>query len=113
LTDEDAQRLSWLDAFGAMIANTDRHQYNVLFFTEGGRLRLAPAFDQVAMLYVPTGDGQLPQRDFALPHATAHTLEVWEDAPKAAREFWGKGGEDVRLSDDARLFCTTNVRLFG
>lgn len=57
--------------------------------------------------------GQLPQRDFALPHATAYTLEVWEDARKAAREFWGKGGEDVRLSDDARLFYTTNVRLFG
>lgn len=113
LTDEDAHRLSWLDAFGALIANTDRHQYNVLFFTESGRLRLAPAFDQVAMLYAPTGDGQLPQRDFALPHATAYTLDVWEDARNAAREFWGKGSEDRRLSDDARLFCTTNVRLFG
>jgi HipA-like protein len=27
LSDEDAQRLCWLDAFGALIANTDRHQF--------------------------------------------------------------------------------------
>ena len=31
LSDEDARRLRWLDAFGALIANTDRHQYNILF----------------------------------------------------------------------------------
>jgi hypothetical protein len=45
---------TWLDAFGALIANTDRHQHNILFFTEGSHLRLAPAFDQVSTLYVPT-----------------------------------------------------------
>ena len=46
LSDEDVRRLCWLDAFGALIANTDRHLYNVLFFAEGSRLHLAPAFDQ-------------------------------------------------------------------
>src|SRR5438132_8322576 len=30
LSDEDARRLCWLDAFGALIANTDRHQSNIL-----------------------------------------------------------------------------------
>ncbi|MPZ18792.1 MAG: transcriptional regulator, partial [Luteitalea sp.] len=35
LADEGARRLRWLDAFGALIGNTDRHQYNILFFTEG------------------------------------------------------------------------------
>ena len=112
LSDEDARRLSWLDAFGALIANTDRHQYNILFFTEGARLRLAPAFDQVSMLYAPTGDGQVPPREFMLPHPTANTLDVWEDASDAAREFWGRGSEDTRLSEDARLFCACNVKLF-
>lgn len=42
LSDEDARRLRWLDAFGALIANTDRHPYNVVFLTEGATLRLAP-----------------------------------------------------------------------
>jgi len=110
---EDARRLCWLDAFGAFIANTDRHQYNILFFAEGSRLRLAPAFDQVSMLYAPTGDGQVPPREFMLPHATANTLDVWEYARDAARQFWTQGSEDMRLSDDARLFCASNMKLFA
>jgi hypothetical protein len=113
LSDEDVRRLCWLDAFGALIANTDRHQYNILFFAEGSRLRLAPAFDQVSMLYAPTGDGQVPPREFMLPHAAANTLDVWESARDAAREFWIQGSEDMRLSDDARLFCAINTKLFG
>ena len=113
LSDEDARRLCWLDAFGVLIANTDRHQHNILFFVEGARLRLAPAFDQVSMLYAPTGDGQVPPREFVLPHATANTFDVWEDACDAAREFWTQGSGDMRLSDDARLFCASNVKLLG
>jgi HipA-like protein len=113
LSDEDARRIRWLDAFGALIANTDRHQYNILFFLEGSELRLAPAFDQVSMLYAPTGDGQVPPRDFALPHATASTLDVWDDARGAAREFWEQGSHDTRLSDDARLICENNLKLFA
>jgi hypothetical protein len=113
LSVEDARRLCWLDAFGALIANTDRHQYNILFFTEGSRLRLAPAFDQVSMLYAPTGDGQVPAREFILPHATANTLDVWEYARDAARQFWTQGSEDMRLSEDARLFCASNMKLFA
>ena len=113
LSVEDARRLCWLDAFGALIANTDRHLYNILFFPEGPRLRLAPAFDQVSMLYAPTGDGQVPPREFMLPHATADTLDVWEHARDAARRFWTEGSEDMRLSGDARLFCANNLKLFA
>jgi len=112
LSEEDARRLCWLDVFGALTANTDRHQYNILFFTEGDRLHLAPAFDQVSMLYAPTGDGQVPAREFTLPHATADTLEVWEEARGAAREFWERASEDRRLSEDARLICAGNRKLF-
>ena len=102
LSREDAGRLQWLDAFGALIANTDRHPYNVVFFADGATLRLAPAFDQVSMLYAPTADGQVPPRTFAPPHATADTLEVWDDARAAAREFWQRASDDARVSDDVR-----------
>lgn len=110
LADEDARRLRWLDAFGALIANTDRHQHNIVFFAEGPRLRLAPAFDQVPMLYAPSADGQVPSRIFALPHATADTLDVWDDARLAAREFWQRAGDDGRLSDEVRTLCAANAR---
>lgn len=108
LADEDARRLRWLDAFGALIANSDRHQYNVIFFAEGSSLRLAPAFDQVSMSYAPLADGQIPSRPFPLPRATADTLDVWDDARVAAREFWQRASDDERLSDEMRYACAAN-----
>ncbi len=113
LTDEDARRLRWLDAFGALIGNTDRHQYNILFFTEGSSLRLAPAFDQVSMLYAPAADGQVPPRVFAVPNVTSDTLDVWDDARSAARRFWEQGSDDVRLADDVRFSCAGNAQLLA
>jgi hypothetical protein len=110
LTDEDARRLRWLDAFGALIGNTDRHQYNVLFFTAGPGLRLAPAFDQVSMLYAPAADGQVPRRVFVVPHVTSDTLDVWDDARHAARAFWGRASDDARVSDDMRRSCASNAQ---
>ena len=111
LTDDDARRLRWLDAFGALIGNTDRHQNNVLFFTGEGLPRLAPAFDHASMLYAPTADGQVPPRMFTVPTVTSDTLDVWEDARDAARQFWTRGSEDARLSDDVRAICSSNARL--
>ena len=113
LTDEDARRLRWLDAFGALIGNTDRHQYNILFFTEEGIPRLAPAFDEVSMLYAPTADGQVPPRVFTEPNVTADTLDVWADARVAARQFWVRGSEDARLSDDVRAICEINAQVLA
>jgi hypothetical protein len=109
LSDADARRLRWLDAFGALIANTDRHPHNVVFFTEGATLRLAPAFDQVSMFYAPTADGQVPPRVFALPYATSDTLDVWDDARSAAREFWQRASDDARVSDDVRRISAANA----
>lgn len=113
LSEEETRRLQWLDAFGALIANTDRHPYNIVFFPGGATLHLAPAFDQVSMLYAPTTDGQMPLQNFELPHATADTLEVWDDARVAAREFWQRAREDARLSDDVRRFSTQNAKMLA
>ncbi|MEO7513295.1 MAG: HipA domain-containing protein, partial [Gemmatimonadaceae bacterium] len=113
MTEDDARRLRWLDAFGALIGNTDRHQYNVLFFTDEAIPRLAPAFDQVSMLYAPTADGQVPPRVFAVPNVTADTLDVWDEARDAARQFWARGSEDARVSDDVQAMCGINAQLLA
>lgn len=110
VSDDDARRLRWLDAFGALIANTDRHQYNIVFFTADGKLRLAPAFDQVSMLYAPSADGQVAPRSFARPLATAVTLDVWDDARAAARELWQRASDDSRVSDDVRAVAAANAK---
>ncbi len=109
ISEEDARRLRWLDAFGALIGNTDRHHHNVVFFTEG-KLQLAPAFDQLPMFYAPTPDGQVPSRVFTPPKVTPDTLEVWDDARAAALDFWERASTDSRLSSDARAFCAQNAR---
>jgi hypothetical protein len=113
LSGEDARRLQWLDAFGAFIANTDRHLYNVVFFADGDTLRLAPAFDQVSMLYAPTADGQVPPRTFHLPLATSDTLDVWDEARSAAREFWQRASADARVSDEVRAFAVANATILN
>ena len=113
LSDEDARRLRWLDAFGALIGNTDRHQYNVVFFTDGSSLRLAPAFDQVSMFYAPTADGQVPARAFVLPHATAgHAGRVGRCA-RAAREFWQRASDDGRAFERRSVFSAANAQALG
>jgi hypothetical protein len=113
LSGEDARRLRWLDAFGALIGNTDRHQYNVVFFIDGSRLRLAPAFDQVSMRYAPLADGQVPAGAMPLPHASADTLDRWDEARAAAREFWARASDDGRVSDEVRRLSAANVRELG
>jgi hypothetical protein len=110
LSADDARRIRWLDAFGALIANTDRHQYNIVFFMTGANLRLAPAFDQFPALYAPSADGQVLPRTFTAPPATADTLDVWDEARSAAREYWRQAGDDRRLSDAMRTLCAANAR---
>jgi hypothetical protein len=111
LSDADARHLRWLDAFGAFVGNTDRHPFNILLFPDGSRFRLAPAFDQVSMLYAPSADGQVPGKTFSLPTASSDTLDVWDDARAAAREFWVRASDDVRLSDDIRRVCSVNAHV--
>ncbi|MSO48353.1 MAG: transcriptional regulator [Acidobacteria bacterium] len=110
VTVEDADRLRWLDAFGALIANTDRHQFNVVFFPDLPHARLAPAFDQVSMRYAPTADGQVRDRQFPEPAAIAEWLDVWDDARATAREFWSRASDDGRLTDGLRQAAADHAR---
>lgn len=109
LSAEDTHRLQWLEAFGAFIGNTDRHPFNILFFPDGTNLHLAPAFDQVSMLYAPLADGQVPIRTIVLPKASSSTLHVWDDARDAAREFWEHASADDRVSRGMRDVCAANA----
>jgi len=71
--------------------------------------RLAPAFDMAPALFAPGPDGQVIQREFPVPRATAETLDVWSKALDAARQFWNLARGDARLSDDMRAICAANA----
>ncbi len=107
---DDARRLRWLDAFGVCIGNTDRHPFNVAFVRdEQGEWALAPAFDPVSMFYAPAADGRVRTPDLPLPVATAAMLDVWDDVRAAAREFWHRASDDMRVSDDLRAAAGRNA----
>lgn len=120
LPHEDARTLQLLDAYAQLIANTDRHHYNVALFPELGgesartaasprRYALAPAFDQVPMLYAPTGGGQLPERAFSRAAPAGDTWNVWEDAVTLAAEFWTRAAGDARVGESMRAVARSNA----
>ena len=118
---KDAVRLQLFEAFGRLIANTDRHNYNVVLFPkltgegeattiESRSCSLAPAFDQLPMMYAPTSDGQVRERDFKMPAPTADTWDVWDDAKDLAISFWERAAQDERVTRPMRTIAETNHR---
>lgn len=98
LDDQGLHRIALLDAFGALIANTDRHHDNVSLIPTARGYDVAPAYDQLPMAYAPPASGNLRSTAIRPPHAAVNTLEVWDEARSLAREFWHRATE-LRLSD--------------
>ncbi len=93
LSDESLHRIALLDAYGALIANTDRHQYNVLLFPTEGGYSVAPAFDQLPMAYAPPASGNMRNSAIAAPRPAVNTLAIWGEAQELAAEFWRQASE--------------------
>jgi hypothetical protein len=112
LSAADVSTLCLLDAFGALIANTDRHHGNISLLLHEHRWRLAPAYDMLPMLYAPVA-GELVPRDFAAnpPRPSVHTLAVWPQARELAERFWQTVAADPRISADFRATALSNAQL--
>jgi hypothetical protein len=105
LSAQDLERVSLVDAFGNLIANTDRHFGNITLFDEHeGPFELAPIYDMLPMLFAPQ-DGQLLERPFEPAGATAATLSVWPRARDLAENYWLRLCEESRLSEEFRRRC--------
>ncbi len=109
MTQGDALQLRLLDAFGALIGNTDRHYGNISLLLDQGRWRLSPTYDMLPMLYAPV-NGELVERNFAARalHPNADTLGVWPQAVELASQFWALAAQDPRISKDFRNIAQTN-----
>jgi hypothetical protein len=102
LSAEDVERVRFLDAFGSLIANTDRHFGNVTLFDRYlGPFELAPVYDMLPMLFAPQ-DGQLVPRQFEMIPARAAWLSVWARARTLAEVYWERIAQDPRISDAFR-----------
>ncbi len=112
LNDEGLRRIAFLDAYGAQIANADRHHYNVSLFPLQNGYKVAPAYDQLPMAYSPPASGNLRNDAIRPPHPAENTFDVWDDARRLALEFWRRAGE-LRLSDSMQAIVKEHVRRSG
>ena len=114
LTAVDARTLRLLEAYGQLIANTDRHYGNISLVLQGDDWALSPTYDMLPMLYAPVA-GELVPRDFAsrTQQPTAATLGEWPEAQDLARTFWRTVASDERVSDGFRSIAAANAGQVG
>jgi hypothetical protein len=114
LTADDARHLRLLEAYGILIANTDRHYGNISLLLQDDDWTLSPTYDMLPMLYAPVG-GELVARDFAARalQPTAATLPQWEQARALAKVFWRAAAADVRVSSGFRAIAAENLSYIG
>ncbi len=114
LTQADARTLRLLEAYGQLIANTDRHYGNISLVLKGDDWALSPTYDMLPMLYAPVG-GELVPRDFASRplQPTAATLGEWDEARRLALAFWQAAAADERVSASFRSIAAENARHVG
>ena len=110
LTPQDTADLCLLEAYGILIANTDRHYGNISLLLDEDDWRLSPTYDMLPMLYAPVG-GELVPRDFASRplQPTAATLGEWDEAKGLALAFWQAAAADVRISPGFRAIAAENL----
>ena len=111
LTGADARLLCLLEAFGILIANTDRHYGNISLLLQDDDWVLSPTYDMLPMLYAPVGVELVPRDFTARPlQATAATLPAWEEARTLATTFWQAAARDSRVSGGFRAIAAENAR---
>ncbi|MCX7505657.1 type II toxin-antitoxin system HipA family toxin YjjJ [Delftia tsuruhatensis] len=112
ITETDARSLRLLEAYGQLIANTDRHYGNISFVLPQpqGDWALSPTYDMLPMLYMPI-NGEIVERDFSAqpPRPTAATLAEWPRVQALARRFWRAVAQDARISGEFRSIAESNL----
>jgi len=93
----DVDRIARIWWFGRLIGNTDMHAGNLSFEPMAGRLRLAPAYDMLPMMYAPLAGGEVPGRRFEAKVPLPAQREVWLQACRAALGFWDDVQRDGRI----------------
>jgi hypothetical protein len=109
LSAADAEKLSRLDLFGSLIANTDRHFGNISLIPtneERTRFVLAPVYDMLPMYYRPQEGEELSGEVYHAP-ATTDCKDVHE----CAARFWLEAGKDQRISEPFRKMSINNHRI--
>lgn len=106
LSQQDADHIAWLQAFGTCIGNTDMHFGNLSLFHDGGRsFSLAPAYDMLPMRYAPAADGAVNTPEWRTPAPPPFAVSQWASARSAATQYWQRVAADSRVTAEMRALA--------
>lgn len=109
---DEARHIRFLDTFGALIANTDRHFGNLSLFanvTLSDGHAVAPVYDMLPMAYRPTDQGEVRTVEFRPPTPTAATHDVWVKALRMAYLYWRRLAATAEMSEGMRWAAAQNA----
>jgi hypothetical protein len=102
---QDAAHVRWLDLFGQLVGNTDRHFGNLGFLVApDGTFRIAPSYDMLPMILAPAGE-VVASRSFEPLPPSGDTVDVWRDAARWAEGFWREVACSDELEEEVRAFA--------
>lgn len=114
LTEMDARTLRLLEAYGALIGNTDRHYGNISLVLVDDDWQLSPTYDMLPMCYMPVA-GEVVARTFEparlLPGAA--TRQLWPEALALALRFWKAVAAQECISAPFRALAQGHVEALG
>ena len=103
------ERMRWLDIFGALIGNTDRHAGNLSFFFDEGRIGdLTPVYDMLPMRYYPRA-GEFSTPPLLPPPPSPRLGSLWPEIWTAAATFWRKVEGDPEIDNELRRVAGENA----
>ena len=109
--EDDRQRIHWLDRFGTLIGNTDRHAGNLSFFLVDGTVRsVAPVYDMLPMAYA-IRSGEFATPSLLPPPPTPRFPGAWRGAWAAAEAFWNLVADDEAIDPELRAAARENGAL--
>lgn len=109
LAEAELETIALLDAYGALVANTDRHHYNLSLFPSDTGYRVAPAYDQLPMAYAPPASGNLRNETIAPSKPSVNTLDVWKQAEELAYKFWQRANT-LELTDSMKAIVADHAQ---
>lgn len=105
----DLRRIYWLDRFGSLIGNTDRHAGNLSFFFQDGVLgSVAPVYDMLPMAYA-VRSGEFATPVLSPPAPTPRFAASWREAWAVAVQFWDAVARDEAIHADLRQAARANA----
>lgn len=103
--------ICFLDLFGRLIANTDRHLGNISFITKNLEiLKLAPVYDMLPMSYIPQYE-QMRTTTMEQPIITPRDLPYMTRAIDTAIKFWQDVHDNPLITMSFKKIASNNSKI--